>query len=126
MGGRRLWLTSSPPVLSRFYKKCVGLEILKPYGLSWNITGIELMLFFTQQERTMYMYEDLQLQLYTRFNSVPYKKFWVSSTSHSDLWVDRDTGFLLTGAGPVHENTYPYGYGIHICFSKKKIPEPIP
>jgi hypothetical protein len=78
---------------------------------------------FTKQEWIIKIYEDVHLQLYTSFNYVPYKKFWVRSTLHSEHRGDRDTGFILTGAAPVNGNTYHYGYGNNICSSKKIIQE---
>jgi hypothetical protein len=42
----------------------VGLDILQPYGPSWNITGIELTLFFTKQEWII-AYKSMRTYIYS-------------------------------------------------------------
>jgi hypothetical protein len=41
-GSRWPSLTTSPPPVSRFYRKYGNLDVSKPYGSSWLFTGIAL------------------------------------------------------------------------------------
>jgi hypothetical protein len=39
-GGQHIRLTSSLPYVSRLSKKCGSVDVSKPYGPSWPVTGI--------------------------------------------------------------------------------------
>jgi hypothetical protein len=41
-GDRHIRLTTSPPTVSEMSRNCGNLDISKPYGPSWPVTGIAL------------------------------------------------------------------------------------